>query len=167
MRSLLLLFLCFPFFAKSQTLPSIEDKTKNAKSYPGFIKFYWDESAGKIWLEIDKLETEILYQTSLPAALGSNDIGLDRGLMGNTAVVKFTRVGNKILMVQPNYDFRAITNDVAEKRAVEQSFAQSVLWGFTAEAESKGSLLVDATAFLMRDAMQVANPFAKQQAGNI
>lgn len=161
-----MLFLCLPFYLRSQTLPSVEDKIKNTKSYPGFIKFYWDESAGKIWLEIDKLESEILYHTSLPAALGSNDIGLDRGLMGNTAIVKFTRVGNKILMVQPNYDFRAITDDVAEKRAVEQSFAQSVLWGFTAEAESKGSILVDATAFLMRDAMQVANRLQNSRQGN-
>ncbi|HUS00176.1 MAG TPA: zinc-dependent metalloprotease [Chitinophagaceae bacterium] len=166
MRSLFLLLIGIPFFAKSQTLPSIEDKTKNAKSYPGFMKFYWDESAGKVWLEIDKLESEILYQTSLPAALGSNDVGLDRGLMGNTAVVKFTRVGNKVLMVQPNYDFRAITNDPDEKRAVEQSFAQSTLWGFTAEAENKGTVLVDATAFFMRDAMQVANRLQNMKQGN-
>lgn len=165
MKYLLLLFFCVPFLTKSQSLPSIEDKTKNARSYPGFMKFYWDESAGKVWLEIDKLESEVLYQVSLPAALGSNDIGLDRGLLGNTSVVKFTRVGNKILMVQPNYDFRAITNDPAEKRAVEQSFAQSTLWGFTAEAESKGSVLVDATAFLMRDAMQVVNRLQNSRQG--
>ena len=157
MKQLLLVFLCLPLFIKSQSLPSIEDKTKNLKVYPGFIKFYWDESAGKIWLEINKLDSEILYQTSLPAGLGSNDIGLDRGKLGTTSIIKFTRVGNKILMVQPNYDYRAITNDAAEKRAVEQSFAQSTLWGFTAEAETKGSVLIDATAFLMRDALQVSN----------
>ena len=166
MKQLLLLFLCLPFYANSQTLPSIEEKTKNAKPYPGFVKFYWDENAGKLWLEIDKLDAEILYQTSLPAGLGSNDIGLDRGSMGTTFIVKFTRVGNKILMVQPNYDYRAITNDNAEKRAVEQSFAQSTLWGFTAEAETRGSVLVDATAFLMRDALQVANRLQNNRQGN-
>ena len=166
MKYLLLLLLCLPFYSKSQTLPSIEDKTKNLKLYPGFIKFYWDDSAGKVWLEINKLDSEILYQTSLPAGLGSNDIGLDRGLLGSTSIIKFTRVGNKILMVQPNYDFRAITNDPAEKRAVEQSFAQSTLWGFTAEAETKGSVLVDATAFFMRDAMQVSNRLQNSKQGN-
>ncbi len=166
MKYLLLLLLCLPFYTKSQPLPSIEDKTKNLKSYPGFMKFYWDESAGKVWLEINKLDSEILYQTSLPAGLGSNDIGLDRGLLGSTSIIKFTRVGNKILMVQPNYDFRAITNDLAEKRAVEQSFAQSNLWGFTAEAETKGSVLVDATAFFMRDAMQVSNRLQNSKQGN-
>ena len=95
MRSLLLLLLCLPFYIKAQTLPSIEDKTKNLKAYPGFIKFYWDDNAGKIWMEINKLDSEILYQTSLPAGLGSNDVGLDRGLLGSTAIIKFTRVGNK------------------------------------------------------------------------
>jgi hypothetical protein len=92
-----------------------EDKTKNLKSYPGFIKYYFDDNAGKVWLEINKLDSELLYQTSLPAGLGSNDVGLDRGLLGKTSVIKFTRAGNKILMVQPNYDFRAVTNDAAEK----------------------------------------------------
>ena len=166
MKQLLLLVLYLPFYAKSQTLPSIEDKTKDLTSYPGFINFYWDGSAGRIWMEINKLDTEILYQTSLPAGLGSNDIGLDRGKLGNTSIVKFSRVGNKILMIKPNYAYRAITNDAAEKRAVEQSFAQSVLWGFTAEAEGKGSVLVDATAFLMRDAMDVGRTLLITGQGN-
>jgi hypothetical protein len=162
----LFLLLCLPLFAKTQSLPSIEDKTKSAKLIPGYFKFYWDENAGKMWMEIDKFNTEILYQVSLPAGLGSNDVGLDRGLMGNTAIIKFNRIGNKIMMVQPNYDYRAITNDAAEKRTVEQSFAQSTLWGFTAEAESKGNVLVDATAFFMRDAMQVANRLTNNRQGN-
>ena len=166
MKYLLLLLFCLPFCVKSQTLPSIEDKTKNAKSYPGFIKFYWDENAGKVYLEINKLDTEILYYTSLPAGLGSNDVGLDRGIVSNTAIIEFTRVGNKVLMIQPNYDFRAVTNDVAERRAVEQSFAQSTLWGFIVEAESKGNVLVDATAFLLRDAMQAANRLQSTKQGN-
>jgi hypothetical protein len=166
MKKLLCILLLLPLFVKSQTLPSIEEKTKNLKAYNGFLNFYWDENAGKVWLEIDKLDSEILYQTSLPAGLGSNDIGLDRGIMGNTAIVKFTRVGNKVLMVQPNYDYRAVTNDHAEKRAVEESFAQSVLWGFTIEAQSKNSVLVDATSFFLRDAMQVANRLQGSHQGN-
>ncbi len=165
MKALLLLLLCLPFTSKSQSLPSIEEKTKTLKSYPGFFKFYWDDSEGKIWLEINKLDSEILYQTSLPAGLGSNDVGLDRGLLGNTSVVKFTRVGNKVLMIEKNYTYRAVTNNAAEKRAVEQSFAQSTLWGFTAEAESKNSVLVDASAFLMRDAMHISNTLQKTKQG--
>lgn len=130
------------------------------------MNFYWDENAGKIWLEVDKPDTEILYVTSLPAGLGSNDVGLDRGLLGSERIVKFSKVGRKILLIQPNYNYRAVTNDVAEKRAVEQSFAQSTLWGFVAEAETGTRILVDATDFLLRDAMQVSNRLRSNQQGN-
>jgi hypothetical protein len=155
-----------PFVSYAQSLPSIEEKTKGLKKYDGYMNFYWDENAGKIWLEVDKLDSEILYQTSLPAGLGSNDIGLDRGLQVDTRVVKFLRTGRKLLMVQPNFEYRANTNDKAEKRAVEQSFAQSAIWGFGIEAESNGHALVDATDFMLRDAVHAANRIRNMHQGN-
>ncbi len=166
MKQVFIFLYCLPLFAAGQNLPSIEEKTKGLKKFEGFINFYWDESSGKTWLEIDKTDTEILYVTSLPAGLGSNDIGLDRGLLGAERIVKFSKVGRKILLVQPNYDYRAISNDAAERRTVEQSFAQSTLWGFTVEAETGNRYLVDATDFLMRDAMQVTNRLRSGQQGN-
>lgn len=166
MQKLLLLFILFPLFIAAQQLPTIEEKTKELKKIEGFMNFYWDESSGKIWLEVDKLDTEILYVTSLPAGLGSNDIGLDRGLLGREKVVRFSKTGRKIFLVQPNYNFRAITNDAAERRAVEQSFAQSTLWGFTAEAATGNRFLVDATDFLLRDGMQVANRLRQGKQGS-
>ena len=89
MKKLLLLFILAPIFVAAQKLPSIEEKTKDLKKHDGFINFYWDENTGKIFLEVDKLDTEFLYVTSLPAGLGSNDIGLDRGLLGGERIVKF------------------------------------------------------------------------------
>ncbi|MEO6637248.1 MAG: zinc-dependent metalloprotease, partial [Ginsengibacter sp.] len=100
------------------------------------------------------------------AGLGSNDIGLDRGLTGDTRIVKFVKIGRKILMVQLNYAYRAITSDPNEKSAVEQSFAQSTLWGFVAEGETKNAVLVDATDFLLRDAMNVVNTLRRNKEGN-
>ncbi len=163
----LILFLCLvPLFMSAQKLPTIEEKIKGLKAYEGFFNFYWDDNTGKIWLEIDTLDTEILYTISLPSGLGSNDIGLDRGLSGGGRIVKFSKTGRKILMIQPNYEYRAVTKDAAEKRAVEQSFAQSTLWGFTVEAESNNHYLVDATDFLLRDDMQAANRIKGLQQGN-
>ena len=124
----LIILLLVPFVSSTQTVTSIADKTKNFRQCKGFLNFYWDESQGKIWLEINKLDSEILYQVSLPAGLGSNDVGLDRGILGKTSIVKFNRVGNKILMIEPNYRYRAISENEAEKRAVEESFAQSTQW---------------------------------------
>ncbi len=160
----LLLFSCHLVW--SQKLPTLEEKTTGLKKSEGFVSFYWDDAAGKIWLDITKLDSEILYVTSLPAGLGSNDIGLDRGLIGDSRIVKFNRVGRKILLIEPNYNYRATSGDKAEQRAADQSFAQSTLWGFTVEAESSGHYLVDATDFLLRDAMQVGNRLRNMRQGS-
>ncbi|MEO8414906.1 MAG: zinc-dependent metalloprotease [Ginsengibacter sp.] len=165
MHKLFFSFLFMPLFIAAQKLPSIADKTKDMEKHEGFFNFYVDNDNGKIWLEINKLDTQVLYQTSLPAGLGSNDIGLDRGLPGSTRIIKFEKFGRKILMVQPNYAYRAITSDANEKRAVEESFAQSTLWGFVAEAETNHTVLVDATDFLLRDAMDVANTLQRDKQG--
>ncbi|WP_310379286.1 zinc-dependent metalloprotease [Flavobacterium sp.] len=165
-QHLLLILILIPFIVKAQATNAISEKTKNMKSYPGFFNFYWEESTGKIWLEIDKFNEEVLYQTTLPAGLGSNDVGLDRGILGSTYVVKFSKIGNKILMIAPNYAYRAVSGDAPEKRAVEQSFAQSTLWGFTVSAENNGSVLVDATDFLLRDAMQVSTVLQNTKQGS-
>ena len=163
---LLLQLFLLPNFTNAQLLISIAEKTKTMKAYQGFQTFYWDESSGKIWLQINKFEEEFLYQTSLPSGLGSNDIGLDRGKMGTTYIVKFSRIGNKVLMIQPNYSFRAITNNTSEKRAVEQSFAQSTIWGFNVGAESNGSVLVDLTSFILSDALKVGNSLQNHEQGH-
>lgn len=165
-KQLLLSIICIISIRLYAQLPTIGEKTKGCKAYPGFLNFYWDAHTGKIWLEINRLDSEVLYQPSLASGLGSNDVGLDRGLLGEGAVVKFTRAGNKVLMIQPNYDYRAITNHQAERRAVGQSFAQSTLWGFTVEAETKGAVLVDATGFLLSDVMQVAGRLKSMHQGS-
>jgi len=165
MRTFLLL-LWLPALVQGEQIPSIADKTSGMKKYAGYFNFYWDAGSGKIWLEINKLDQEILYQTSLPAGLGSNDIGLDRGLPGSTRIVKFEKVGPKILLFQSNYSYRAVTSDINQQRAVEQSFARSVLWGFTVAAQTDQEVLVDATDFLLRDAIEVANTIKGHKQGN-
>ena len=107
-------------------------------------------------MEIPRLDTEVLYITGLAAGLGSNDIGLDRGQLHDSRIVIFERVGPRILMVQPNYEYRASSTNAAEVKAVRDAFARSVLWGFTVGAESDGRVLVDATDFLVRDASNMA-----------
>ncbi len=166
MLRLLFLLLLVPLLLPAQKLPSIQEKVKGFQKHDGFFPFYWDEQTGKIFLQIDETEKEFLYVTSLPAGIGSNDIGLDRGLLGDSRIVKFKRTGPKVLLVEPNYNFRAVTDDMNEKQAVEQSFAQSTLWGFSVEAQTGNVVLVDATDFFMRDAMKVANRLRSGKQGN-
>ncbi len=150
-----------------QGATTIAEKTTGMEKYPGFFTFYWDAKGGKLWLEIpaDRFGAEFLYVNSLPAGLGSNDIGLDRGQLGGERIVRFERSGPKVLLIQPNYDYRAISNDVAERRAVEQAFAQSALWGFEVAAEEDGRVLLDASNFYLRDAHNVVGRLRQTQQG--
>ncbi|HKR22038.1 MAG TPA: zinc-dependent metalloprotease, partial [Pyrinomonadaceae bacterium] len=144
---------------------TITDKVKGMEKFPGFFTFYWDAKAGKVWLEIDKWNTEFLYVESLPAGIGSNDIGLDRGQLGDSSVVRFDRSGPRVLLVAPNYNFRAYTNNADERLAVKDAFAESTLWGFEVVAEEAGRVLVDATNFYLRDVHQVTNTLQRGQQG--
>jgi len=144
---------------------AIAEKTKDAQKLAGYFNLYWDAKAGKLWLEIDKWDTEFLYQSGLPAGIGSNDIGLDRGQLGETRIVRFERSGPKVLLVQENLNFRAVSNDPYEKRAVHDSFAESVLWGFTTAVEENEHVLVDATDFYLRDAHAVTAALKRAKQG--
>jgi len=144
---------------------SISEKTKEAQKLPGYFNLYWDAKAGKLWLEIDKWNTDFLYQSGLPAGVGSNDIGLDRGQLGATRIVRFERSGPKVLLIEENWNYRAVSNDLDERKAVHDSFAESVLWGFTVAADENSHALVDATDFFLRDAHGVPNALRRTKQG--
>ena len=174
MRILLLLFICtFSFFSCTPTQhlvqtkkESIENRMKAMTAMSGYFNFWWDDKKGEIWLEIDKLNQEFLYVNSLQAGIGSNDIGLDRGQIGSPRVVKFIKTGPKILLIQANYKFRAISDNSEEKEAVEEAFAQSILWGFELSQEEGNKYLVNATSFFLRDAHHVIDVLQNSKQGN-
>ena len=132
-------------------LPSIEDRTASMQRMDGFLPMYWDDAGGRIWLEVAQWDTDVLHASGIGAGLGSNDIGIDRGQLAGSRVVRFHRVGPKVLMIQPNYRFRATSDNAAERKAVEDAFAPSTLWGFEAAAETGERALIDFTPFLLQD----------------
>jgi hypothetical protein len=139
---------------------------KGITKYDGYFNFYYDENSDKVYLEIDKLNDEFLYVNALSEGIGSNDIGLDRGKLGGGVVVHFKKVGNKLLLIQPNQDYRAITDNKEEKQSIKEAFAKSVLHGFIIKEEKNNTFLVDATSFFMRDAFGVARTLARNNQGN-
>ena len=124
--------------------------------FVGFFDFSYDESKDKIFLEVDKLDYEFLYIGSLASGIGSNDIGLDRGQLGLEKLVKFVKKGNKILLVEPNLYYRAQTENISEKKSVEQAFAKSVIFGFEIVKTNDEHYLIDFTPFLLYDRHGVA-----------
>ena len=141
-------------------------KDKKVNNYDGYFDFYYETSKDKMYLEVSDLDKEFLYVNSLSSGIGSNDIGLDRGQLGNERVVKFQKAGNKLLLVQPNQDYRAITDNVLERQSIEQAFAKSVLFGFKIVEENNGSYVIDLTPFLMQDTHGVASKLKNYKEGN-
>lgn len=145
---------------------TFESFTEEFSTFNGFIPFYWDHEEGKIWIEVNRWNEEFLYVPSLQSGIGSNPIGLDRGLLGREKVVKFIRIGPKVLLIEPNQGYRAQTSDQTERQAVEDSFAQSVIWGFQIEHAKGDRVLIDATPFFVRDSMGIVERLSSGKHGN-
>ncbi len=134
-------------------LPTVAVFTAALAHDDGLFPLHHDARRGLLYLEVSRTGEDFLYQVSLPAGLGSNDIGLDRGQLGETTVVRFERAGGRLLLVAPNLAFRASSENPAERRSVRDAFAEGVLFAFPIVAEDAGgSVLVDALPFVLRDA---------------
>ena len=163
-----ILLICFLLVFRGQAAnetATIAAKTAGMTKLDGFVPLYWDEHAGKMWMEISRFNQEFLYLPALSAGVGSNDLGLDRGRMEGSKVVEFQRVGPRVLLVESNYMFRASSPNPLEQKAERDSFARSALWGFDVAGEEGGSVLVDASAFLLRDAVNVAGQISREHQG--
>ncbi|MFD1061904.1 zinc-dependent metalloprotease [Winogradskyella litorisediminis] len=139
---------------------------KDLKAYEGYFDFYYEEATDKIYLKVEKLNDQFLYVNSLASGVGSNDIGLDRGQLGNERMVYFQKAGNKLLLIQPNLKFRANTDNELEKKSIEQAFAKSVLFGFKILEQKDDAFYVDFTPFLMEDAHNVSGRLKGRGEGN-
>ncbi len=165
-KHLLLALAAAAFVSAALPAQTISSKTAAMKHIDGYLPLDWDAKAGKLYLEVTHLDTDILYTHSLPYGTGSNDLGLDRGQISRGQLVRFQRTGPKVLLVEPNQRFRSTSSDPNEVLAVRQSFPESVLFGFKVEAEDpNGTVLVDATDFFLRDAHEVAGALTRTQQG--
>jgi len=155
-----------PLGAQAKPVPSIAEKTAGMKAMPGFFTLYWDEGTAKLFWAIDRLDTEFLYQVSMASGLGSNPVGIDRGQLGGTYVLTAKKTGPRVLLLEPNYRFQARNStNPKEVEAVRDGFAPSVHWGFDVVAQTGNSVLVDATAFFLRDARGVIQTLARTGQG--
>ena len=155
----------FIFFSTSILTAQFSEKSKDFQKFNGFFNFQHDAKEDKVYLEVSEINKEFLYVYSLSSGIGSNDIGLDRGQLGNEQVVYFKKAGGKLLLVQPNMTFRALTDNVLEKKSVEQAFAKSILFGFKIIEESKGKYIIDITDFLMQDTHGVSARLKRAKEG--
>ncbi|MCP3917512.1 MAG: DUF5117 domain-containing protein [bacterium] len=138
----------------------------------GLFDVYVDQGAAEIFLALpaagdDGLLAECLYIEGLATGLGSNPVGLDRGKIGGTKLLRMRRLGERVFFEEPNLAFRALDAGPDERRATEQSFATSIVWATDVLAtDAEGRVLVDVTPFVVRDAHGVAGTLRSSGQGS-
>lgn len=144
---------------------SVADVTRGMQSQAGFIDVWRDTAKGRVLLSVVQLEQPFLLLSSLPYALGSNDVGLDRGQAGDMRMVHFEKHGAKLFLVQDNTGYIAASADKDERAAVTESFANAVLWSGDILASEGGAHLVDFSGFLLADRHGIAARLAAAKQG--
>ncbi|RTE86619.1 MULTISPECIES: zinc-dependent metalloprotease [Gammaproteobacteria] len=130
---------------------SIEEFTESLERREGFFNLYVDQAKDRVYLEVPENAGAFIFQSSLPRGVGSNDLGLDRGQLGATRLAHFSFHGERALLIEKNTQYRAITENQAERLSVQEAFAESTLFGFDIVAKTDGRVLLDYTPFLYTD----------------
>jgi Met-zincin/Domain of unknown function (DUF5117) len=144
---------------------SIADRTSGLQRADGFVPFYWDAARGRVLMEIPVFNADVLYYVSAASGGGSVEMPLDRGIMG-TSVIHFHRSGPRVLVVQQNLSYRAVSGHDALVENVRDSFPSSVTAALPVEADDRGRVLVDATPLFMRDAANVVSVLRRANQGS-
>lgn len=150
---ILFLFCLFSFWAQAQ-------------NNSGFFNFNYDEKDGSVTIEVDENRGEFLYVNYLSSGLGSNDIGLDRGQIGDNRVVEFKKYGNKMFLIEKNLSYRAISDNENEKQSVEEAFASSVLFAFPIKESNGKKHTINITSMLLSDSHKVSETLKKSKEGS-
>lgn len=152
--------------AKSPT--DIATATRGSERIAGFFDVYRDAGKGRILLAVHEFESPFLLITSLPWGLGSNDIGLDRGQSSGSHLVEFRRAGSRVLLVEDNTRFRAVSSNPDEALSVRQAFPESVLWAGDIVGENSGgdtTVIVDVTSLVVSDRHGIAHQLERAKQG--
>jgi hypothetical protein len=157
------ILLTLPLFGFAQ---SISEFTQDMKKDPGFYTFYYDQTKGKVYVELTEFNQPFIFQSSLPMGIGSNDLGLDRGQLGATRMVQFEKYGDKVLLKQLNTYFKANTSNAAERQSIREAFASSVIAGFTIAASNDDKVLIDYSDFLLSDIHGIGRKLTQKKQGN-
>ncbi|WP_404402178.1 zinc-dependent metalloprotease [Idiomarina seosinensis] len=155
-----------PLAQAADEKPLVADFTEQMTLNDGYFDFYYAADAGKIYLDIPKQSQPFIFQTSLPWGLGSNDIGLDRGQLGDTQLASFHIQGDKVLLLAHNTRYRASSRNQAERDSVDQAFADGALQGFKVVAKDADSVLIDYTPYLLTDVHGISDRLAATNQGD-
>jgi hypothetical protein len=137
---------------------TIEELTKDFEKLEGLFTLYRKKEVGKdtIYMEIRRDQLEKLYFLQATVSEGLPTFFLAAGTPIADILFKWVQRDEQILMVVPNYRFRANPNTPIA-RSVQRSFADAYLEAFKIEAKSDEGkrLLIDVSNLFRSDLIQI------------
>jgi hypothetical protein len=121
-----------------------------------------DSADGRILLTLpapaaDGTQGRFLYSASLKTGLGSAPIRLDHGMLGDTHILAFRRLGKKVAVTFENPRFAA-TGDAATQKGARESFPYSIITMIDVVGTGvSGAVTVNIAPFLTHDTIDIAN----------
>src|SRR5687768_14767069 len=138
-----------------------------APAETGLLPLRYDAATGKVFLTIPRLGERLLYLNTLATGVGATAAGLDRGQLGDNAIVRFERRGARVYLIRENTAVLARTDNPALQRSVEESFPSSVLASFAVQRDGPGGTVVDATDFFLSDVYDVIGSLRGARLGSV
>src|SRR5690606_33332368 len=108
----------------------------------GFVPVWISPDGGKLHLELPADSLRALLHVKQATGLGSNPIGIDRGSTGGAQVVRFERVGDRMLVIFENWRYRSSLEDTLHQRSLRENFPVSTVAALPILASRDGRSLV-------------------------
>jgi hypothetical protein len=127
----------------------------------GFLTVYRSLESAAVYLVVPTDGgPDLLYQSIMTSGLGSRDLAesgesLDRGRVGNSALVSFRVVGPRVLLVARNRNYYTPSAALDSPKDTGLSFANGIVAAFDVKAREDGSVLIEATSLFKRDGNDV------------
>lgn len=138
------------------------DHVSGLERADGFLETYSDPAKARVLVALpavgdDGGSIRFIHALRLTRGLGSNPLGLDRGWGNSGRILRFRRVGDRVMIEAENLRYRAVTANNLERDAVAESFARSFLWATDVLATADdGRVLIDLSGFLTLDGLGLA-----------
>ena len=136
----------------------------------GVFNLHVDPKTNRVFARLPKADDDgvslrVIHSARLTAGLGSNPVGLDRGWGEGGRVIAFRRMGDKMIVEEENLRYRANADNPLEARAVKESFARSFIASLPIIDEAGKGTLVDMTAFLSSDSLNLVQHLKDRDQG--
>ena len=141
---------------------TIDETVKEFEKLPGVFTVYRKKEPTRdtIYLEVREDQLDRLVMMQVTAGTGTSDLVV-AGTPINDLVFKFVRRDERLLMVVPNYKFRA-DEKLPIARAVRRSFSDAYLEAFKIEAKQpdRKSLLINVSDLFRSDIAEISAAFS-------